>query len=194
MTRIRGQADPQSAQGAAAPPFAGEATRDESPPRPVSEEGDATAGCMVVERELQLLVARIGGELFALPVHGVEEILEVEELRPLPEGEAGLLGLCPARGRLLPVYDAQAYLGGLPRSATTLALVLHAAGRRLGIAVDDAEEVIGVAPSSIRRAPAHDVDERLIRGVVLHEGRLLTLLDIEALASRYAPAPGAEYT
>jgi purine-binding chemotaxis protein CheW len=177
-------------------PGEGRLSRDESPPQPVLEEGAASVDVHVdfAERKLQFLVARIGGELFALPVHGVEEILEVEELRPLPEGDVSLLGLCPVRGRLLPVYDAQAHLGGIRRSATALALVLHSAGRRVGIAVDDAEEVIGVAPSSIRRAPARDVDERLIRGVFLHEGRLLTLLDIEALALRYAPATGAEYT
>ncbi len=161
-----------------------------APPNPLQEEGKAPPETQ--ERPLDLLIARIGSELFGFPVGAVEEIIEIGELRSLPEGDPSLAGLCAVRGRLLPIHRATAVLGELSEPRVELALVLRVGSQRVGIAVDDAEEVIGVAASELRRPPARGIDERLVRGVVLHEGRLLTLLDTEALAARFADAPGAE--
>ncbi len=144
------------------------------------------------ERPLDLLIARIGTEFFGFPVGGVEEIIEIGELRALPEGDTSLAGVCAVRGRLLPIHRPTAVLGELSEPQVGLALVLRVGNRTVGIAVDDAEEVIGVTTAQMRRPPARGIDERLVRGVVLHEGRILTLLDTEALAARFADAPGAE--
>lgn len=159
---------------------------------PGSSEEKGEAPLETQERPFDLLIARIGTELFGFPVSGVEEIIEIDELRTLPEGDTSLAGLCAVRGRLLPIHRATAVLGELSEPRVELALVLRVGNRRVGIAVDDAEEVIGVAARERRRPPARGIDERLVRGVVLHEGKLLTLVDTEALAARFAAAPGAE--
>ncbi len=173
--------------------------RDDSRPAPVLElegagvQGAAPAAERVGSPMLDLLVARIGRELFALPVDGVDEIVDVADLRPLDEQDPALLGVATIRDRLLPVYRTDQVLGAVPGTPVDLVLILaQVDGRRIGIAVDDAEEVIAVDRGAVRAAAARGVDPRLVRGVVLHEGRLLTLLDSETLAARFAAAVTTE--
>lgn len=158
----------------------------------VLEEVEHAPDASSDQQRVDLLVARIGRELFAIPVSGVEEVIEISELRSLEQNVPALLGVAPLRGRLLPIYRTDDVLGVAPRMPMDLVLVLCQGEQRLGIAVDDVEEVIGIDAASMRLATARGVDPRLVPGVVLHEGRLMTVLDSVALAARFTAAATTE--
>lgn len=130
---------------------------------------------------VDLLLFRVGAELFALELIEVEEALDLPELNPLPEMEHGMVGVFSLRETLLPAYAPDEVIGVQPESLSTV-LVLRGRDRRLALAVDDVEDVATVALSELRDAPVAEGDG-LMLGVFRHGARLVALLDADTLLS-----------
>lgn len=128
---------------------------------------------------VDLLLFRIGRELFALELVEAEEALDLPELNPLPEMMRGMLGVFTLRDALLPAY-APTVLLGVSADAPTTALVLRGRDRRVAIAVDDVEDVATVSLEEMRDAPVAETDG-LMLGVFRHGAQLVALLDADAL-------------
>ncbi len=100
------------------------------------------------------------GDIFAIPVAAVLEILDSRRITRLPEAPMQVLGLIDVRGRSVPVMDLRACLG-LPEgdaSEHTRILVLDVgAGRVIGLMVDRVFEVTaldgGIEPPPDLGAP-----------------------------------------
>ena len=128
---------------------------------------------------VDLLLFRIGRELFAMELVEVEEALDLPELKPLPEMIHGMLGVFSLRNALLTAY-APTELIGVRADAPATALVLRGRERRLALVVDDVEDVATVALAELRDAPTAETDG-LMLGVFRHGAELVALLDAETL-------------
>ena len=130
-----------------------------------------------------LLLFRLGSETFAAELGAVEEAIEVPALHGLPEMQTGMLGMFDLRGKLLPVFSASGVLGVPLTPGSTATLVVRGAGRRIGIAVDDVEDVIDADCMTLRNPPAGpDVDGVLL--AVLQRGTALaSVIDASALVT-----------
>lgn len=135
---------------------------------------------MIDAPAVSLLLFRVANELFAVDLASVEEAVEVPALHGVPTRERHLLGVIDWREQLLPVYSPLRVLG-LECATDSVTLVVRAAGRLVGFAVDEVEDVLALAPTEIRPAPVRGVAEPILRGLVRHEGVLVAVLDSAAL-------------
>jgi purine-binding chemotaxis protein CheW len=93
-----------------------------------------------------VLVFRLGGDRYGIPVSSVREVLPQARIAPVPGAPAGVAGLIQLRGEIRPVYDLHQRLQ-MPASAPRPAkggetvIVLSAGARDFGVRVDAVEEI-----------------------------------------------------
>jgi len=135
-----------------------------------------------------LLLFRVGDEMFALELVETEEALDLPALNPLPEARAGMLGVFSIRDALVGAYDAGVLLG-VASSARTTALVMRGRERKLAIVVDDVEDVATILLDDLAEPPVVEADG-LMLGVFRYNARLVALLDADTLLA-FCRADGA---
>ena len=135
----------------------------------------------------------VADELFALDVHHVIKIIEVEKFTRVPQSPEYFRGVANFGGGVLPVIDT--YLKfGFPKkenNADTLVLVLNiqVAGKdmesRLGMTIGEAREVFEVDIDQVKEYPAtgNKYKSEYISGVVERGGQFILLLDGDKLFS-----------
>lgn len=126
----------------------------------------------------------IGGQLFALEVETVREILDEQPMAVLPEAPPDVLGLIDVRGEGVMVMDVSHRLGVQPDAARGRRIVVvergGATGRSVGVIADQVLSVVEIAPDGIEPAPQMGPGgprNGLLRGVARLNGRLVMLLD-----------------
>ena len=160
---------------------------------------------------VDVLLFRVGGDLFATELVAVEEALELGDVHPVPGAPPAMLGVLGLRGRLVPVYSPESALRQPARDdrRAAYALVLRAFGEQQGerpiaVAVDEVEDVHRVdlrelqdpgAAAGAARAlqaaatpPGGGVEHDAVLGVVRWNGEIVALVDPEALAAACAAA------
>ena len=128
------------------------------------------------------LVFRVGGERFAIDLAAVEEAIELPPVHHLPEMPDHLLGVFELRERLVPIYSPERVLRVALGSDAAAVLVLRSSDKRLGLAVDDVDDVLTIDGAAVRRAPIPDNDDNVLLGVIRRGVDLLALIDAESLA------------
>ena len=135
-------------------------------------------------RELHIVGVRVGAETFGLPITAVQEILRPLPLTPVPGAPAHVEGVINLRGRILPVVDLRKRCG-VPAEAgrKNRIVVAVSEGRRVGLMVDAASEVLRI-PESAVDSPARLFGEQssgYVTGVAKLSGRLVILVDVGKL-------------
>lgn len=134
---------------------------------------------------------RLGAEHFALPVTHVREVLDQEEITPLPLAPEALLGVVNVRDSAVPVIDLRRRFG-LPATAPgrqarilVMEFALAEGTCVLGGLADAVQEVIELDSSEIRPAPGAGSPWKagLVEGITLREGHFILLLHTETLFS-----------
>ena len=173
---------------AMAPVDLGEDDEGEADRRPLRERVRDRAGVA------DLLMFRIGEELFATDLASVEEAVTLPEIHHLPEMPAAMLGAFNLRGRLTPVYSPSHVIGVPLRGAAQAALLVRSGTRRLGLAVDDVEDVFQVDLATVREAPGTDDADGILLGVAHHGKELVAIVDAEALVAACVTGHAMEMT
>lgn len=155
------------------------------------------------ERELaQLAAFTVGGELYALDIMRIKEIINPLPITPVPRSPAFIEGVLELRGVILPVVDMRKRFGLppiAPSRATKVLIVAidrlggpasveaAAAGPRwiVGLVVDGVQEVLRVPRAEILPPPAIALtaEARYFSGVCRLRDRIVMLVDLEALLS-----------
>lgn len=108
------------------------------------------------ERTTMHIIARVGAGRFALNATDVEEVIDAPDLIPVPNAPPGLAGQFAHRERTVSAFDGGWAFGVLrgrkPREPTVL--VLRVSGDRLGLVVDDVEDLATLDPDAVRPVPA----------------------------------------
>jgi purine-binding chemotaxis protein CheW len=139
-----------------------------------------------------MLLFRLGGEYFALELAVAEEGLELPPLERLPEMPATLLGVATLRDQLLPVFTPELPLRVARARANGVMVVLRSGERRVGLAVDEVEDVMTVEPSMLRRAPVSGAGDSVLRGIARRGTELVGIVDADALVAACAATATAE--
>jgi purine-binding chemotaxis protein CheW len=141
--------------------------------------------------EVELLMFRVGAELFAFDLVAAEEAVELESVHAVPDMPEAMLGVIGLRGRLIPVYSPAGTLR-VPHAAEGGVLVLMRSGdRRVALVVDDVEDVILLDRTMLRPPPSADTDS-LVLGVAFIGDALVTVVDAHALIAACAVPVSAE--
>ena len=173
---------------AMAPVELGDDDQGEADRRPLRERVRERTGIA------DLLMFRIGEELFATDLASVEEAVTLPEIHHLPEMPAAMLGAFNLRGRLTPVYSPSHVIGVPLRGAAQAALLVRSGTRRLGLAVDDVEDVFQVDLATVREAPGTDDADGILLGVAHHGRELVAIVDAEALVAACVTGHAMEMT
>lgn len=101
----------------------------------------------------QYVIFSVAGELFAVPMAPVQEIIRVPEVAQLPLAPGTLDGLANLRGRVLPIINLRRLFGceARPNDDATRALVINL-GQPLGFVVDRVASVVTIEPGEIESA------------------------------------------
>lgn len=142
------------------------------------------------EGAAELLTFRIGDERFAFDIRAVDEILDHAALQPIPDAPSVLLGVTLYNGHALAVFEPGTFLG-TPHDVGGTVLVMRSGDRRIGLLVDDVDDVETLQLSRLSEPPFDSGDELLL-GVVWRDGTLTSIIDARALvgACHQAAAQG----
>ena len=130
--------------------------------------------------QAELLVFRVGAELFATELRAVEEAVEGVEARPIPDAPPAMLGIFAFRDRTLPMYSFGRVLSLPVSSIGEMTLVLRPSSTRIALAVDAVDDVFEVELATVRPVPNADADG-IVLGVVWRGTELVTLLDADVV-------------
>ena len=135
----------------------------------------------------QYLTFMLAGEMFAIGILAIKEIIEYGNLTPVPMMPASVRGVINLRGAVVPVMDLLARFGKPPspvtkRSCIVIVEVANDEERQvIGVAVDAVNEVLDIAPADIEPPPAFGARIRsdFIHGMGKVKGKFVILLDVK---------------
>jgi purine-binding chemotaxis protein CheW len=139
----------------------------------------------------QYLTFSLGGEVFALGILNVKEIIEFGNITEIPMMPAFIRGVINLRGAVVPVIDLSARFGG-PASTvsrrTCIVIVELGEGEErqdLGVIVDAVNEVLEIPRSEIEPPPTFGAKIRadFIQGMGKVEGRFVIILNVDRVLS-----------
>lgn len=171
------------APAGAAPSTDGSAPQRDAPANAGAADASTT--------ERQFVTFDVAGEMFAVPMAPVQEIIRVPEVARLPLAPAALDGLANLRGRVLPIVNLRRIFGIAERHGdeATRALVVNV-GQPLGFVVDRVASVVNIEPGELQ--PAHALQSvvraEYLSGVIQRaaadgDTRLMMVLDFQRLVN-----------
>jgi purine-binding chemotaxis protein CheW len=134
----------------------------------------------------QYLTFMLGGELFAIGILCIKEIIEYASLTEVPMMPATVRGVINLRGAVVPVMDLLIRFGkqSSPVSKRTCMVIIEVTGtgerQDIGIVVDSVDSVLDIPASEIEPPPTFGAGIRtdFIRGMGKVNGRFVILLDV----------------
>ena len=133
---------------------------------------------------LEVLAFRIGSQEFAVDVSSVREIRGWTAATPLPHAPDFVSGIINLRGIVLPIIDLARRLGYAPCEPTMrhAIIVSQLNGQMVGLLVDGVSDILTIDPRGIQPTPevACDMARSFLRGVMPVDGRMISLLELEA--------------
>ena len=156
----------------------------------VQAKGGAVA-IKVDEAPSQYLTFALGGEMFAVGILNVKEIIEYGNLTEIPMMPTFIRGVINLRGSVVPVIDLAARFGGSPaelgkRTCIVIVEVTDADTQHdIGIMVDAVSEVLDIPASEIEPPPSFGAKIRadFIFGMGKVAGKFVIILNINKVLS-----------
>lgn len=139
----------------------------------------------------QYLTFMLDGEVFAIGILAIKEIIEYGGLTEVPMMPACIRGVINLRGAVVPVMDLSARFGKDPRPVTKRTCIviveIGASGEQhvIGVVVDAVNAVLEIPATEIEAAPAFGARIRtdFIEGMGKVAGRFVILLNVNQVLS-----------
>jgi purine-binding chemotaxis protein CheW len=136
---------------------------------------------------LQLVLFQMEGELFALEIDRVQEIIRVPMITRVPHVARHVRGVCNLRGRIVPVLELRLLMRLATRTVDrdSRVMVLDLAGKQIGVLVDRASEVVHVKVGDVEPPPEEMrlIDKNLVTAVARLGERIIFILDVDRVLS-----------
>ncbi len=138
------------------------------------------------DNALTLGCFEVGGQVYALDVSLLREVVRWQPVTPLPDGPTLIEGVIDLRGDVVPVVDLGRALGGSPVDPALRAriAITEVDGLVVGLAVDAALEVFPVDAASLEQPPEllRSAGCDLVRAVLRRPGQApILVLSLERL-------------
>ncbi|MFN3652129.1 MAG: chemotaxis protein CheW [Armatimonadota bacterium] len=132
-----------------------------------------------------IILCRVEGEPYGLPLATVERVLPMVELRRLPSAPVFLAGVIDYHGEVVPVVDLRVRFGLASRApeVTQRLLLLQTSRRKLALLVDAVEGLRELPGERVVAPEALDTGLRGVAGVAALEDGVVIVQDVEALLS-----------
>ncbi|NWB95948.1 purine-binding chemotaxis protein CheW [Pseudomonas gingeri] len=143
-------------------------------------------------QEAQYLTFLLAGEMFAIGILGIKEIIEYGNVTPVPMMPAFVRGVINLRGAVVPVVDLGARFGQPCSSVTRRSCVViieansddHQA-QDIGLLVDTVSEVLEIPAAEIEPPPSFGARIRtdFISGMAKVDGKFVIVLQVDRVLS-----------
>ncbi|MEW5903410.1 MAG: chemotaxis protein CheW [Pseudomonadota bacterium] len=149
------------------------------------------AAGMTGEEQNQYLTFMLGGEVFAIGILAIKEIIEYGQLTEVPRMPSFIRGVINLRGAVVPVIDLGARFGKKStdigrRTCVVIIEIAHEGEQQVvGVMVDAVNEVLDIAASEIEPPPSFGAKIRadFIRGMGKVDGKFVIILDVAHVLS-----------
>lgn len=145
--------------------------------QPVAEPG--------VEESVEVVVVRLGGSRYALPMEAVAEVGRPPGLTRVPGVPNWLAGVANWRGRVLAVLDLRPLLTApaVPFDRRARLVVLHKSGVSVGVLTEGVEGTLWLEPEQLEPALAHlpGTASDLLMGQVTDRSGPCGVIDLDSL-------------
>ncbi len=129
----------------------------------------------------------LAGTTYGLLSGDVQQMEMIEQVTPVPRAPAFVEGMVFLRGSVVPVIDLRARFGfeKAPYTLRSRLIVISTAGRSVGLAVDSAREFVSIPRDAVQPPPEAiaGLSGQYLRGIVSLEGRLILILNAEAIVN-----------
>ncbi|RMR41636.1 Chemotaxis protein CheW [Pseudomonas amygdali pv. mori] len=141
-----------------------------------------------VEEEAQYLTFMLGGEMFAIGILGIKEIIEYGSLTVVPMMPAFVRGVINLRGAVVPVVDLSARFGRQNSYITrrSCVIIIEASSedgqpQDIGLLVDNVSAVLEIPASQIEPPPNFGARIRadFISGMAKVDGKFVIVLEVD---------------
>lgn len=145
----------------------------------------------VAQDNHQYLTFMLGGEVFAIGILSIKEIIEYGQLTTVPMMPEHIRGVINLRGAVVPVIDLSARFGrgGTQVTRRTCIVILEVeaqgAPQDIGVVVDAVNEVLEIPPEMVEPAPAFGANIRadFILGMGKVNDRFVIILNVDHVLS-----------
>lgn len=135
----------------------------------------------------EYLTLRLGTEEYAIDILRVQEIRSYEQPVHMVNSPSFIKGVINLRGVIVPIVDLRLKLKMPTAEYTdfTVVIILNIRGTVVGAVVDGVSDVVTLNTKVVRPAPQFEsaIDARFILGLADLEGRMLIVMDMDALLS-----------
>ena len=139
----------------------------------------------------QFLTFSLGGEMFAIEINNIKEIIEYGSLTTVPMMPAFIRGVINLRGSVVPVVDLSARFGRqsteITRRTCIVIIEIRSEGelQDIGVVVDTVNEVLEIPAQEIEPTPAFGATIRadFIQGMGKINGKFVIILDVNHVLS-----------
>jgi purine-binding chemotaxis protein CheW len=127
----------------------------------------------------------IDGQLFGIPVLGVQDVLSAHKITRIPLAPPEIAGSLNLRGRIVTAFDVRRRLGLAPwqKGGGSMSIVVEHDNELYSLLVDSVGEVLALAVSDYEKNPptlAPRIRE-YSSGIYRLDDKLLVVLDVETL-------------
>lgn len=141
--------------------------------------------------ENQFLTFTLDGEVFAMAIFKVREVLDFTELTKVPQMPSSMRGVINLRGKVVPVVDMRLKFAMLENEPTVntciiiIDVIMDGNTCVLGALVDSVQEVLDIEPDMIEPPPriGSKLNTDFIHGMGKHNESFVIILDVDKIFS-----------
>lgn len=145
----------------------------------------------VEQDQNQYLTFMLGGEMFAIPILNIKEIIEYGHLTTVPMMPEFIRGVINLRGSVVPVIDLSARFGRVSTEITrrTCIVIIEISSddelQDIGVVVDTVNEVLEIPAQEVEPAPSFGAVIRtdFIHGMGKINGKFVIILNVNHVLS-----------
>ncbi|MGN1416810.1 MAG: chemotaxis protein CheW [Oscillospiraceae bacterium] len=130
------------------------------------------------------MIFLINGEYYAFPIDGVQEIISVPKIVPVPEFPDYAKGIVNVRGTIIPIIDTRLrfHMDELEYGSRTCIITIKCRDMIVGFIVDTVESVINISSDVIRPVPKISAKTaEYLSGVAKPGDKIIMILDPERM-------------
>lgn len=137
--------------------------------------------------EIQVACFRLAGEMYALDIRRIKEVIRPQKVTPIPKAPVFLEGVINLRGMVIPVIDLRRRFAlPIPSDDRRARIIICVVARKnIGLLVDEATEVCRFSRDDVRPASPFlgGAEAEFILGMCRQRDQLVMLLDLDRLLS-----------
>ncbi len=134
--------------------------------------------------EEQLVTMLVDDQLFGIPILKVQDIVEPQQITPVPLAPSAIAGVLNLRGRIVTVIDLRELLGATaPEPEKQMSVTVEHRGDLYTLLVDSIGDVRSMPRRELDKPPStlNENMRRLCSGIIRMEDTLLVVLDVERI-------------